>query len=105
MSLQGKKFGLLVSASPGSPNFRHAIELTAAALQEGVKVYFYCIDEAVLGVGDDRLQSLKSSGLNLFACAYGAQKRRIPINDLAVFAGLATVADIMDSCDRFLNFN
>ena len=81
------------------------MELAAVALQQGVKVYLYCIDEAVDGIGDDQLQTLKQSGLHLFACAYGAQKRRIPISELAHFAGLGTVSDIMESTDRFLSFN
>lgn len=105
MSLSGRKLGLLVAAPPSSPNFRHAIELAAAALRRGVKVYLYCIDEAVRGLGDTGLQSLKQEGLNLFACAYGAQKRGIAVSELAHFSGLATVADIMASTDRFLNFN
>lgn len=105
MSLLNRKLGLLVAAPPHTANFKHALELAAAGLRRGVKVYLYCIDEAVAGVAHERLQDLRRQGLNLFACAYGARKRRIPVSDLAHFSGLATVADIMASTDRFLSFN
>jgi len=105
MSLRGKKLGLLLSTRPETPNFRHGVNLAEAALVAELKVYLYCIDDAVPGVGDAQLQSLKARGLHLFACAYGAQRRNIPTNDLAVFSGLTILNDLMAGADRFLSFN
>jgi hypothetical protein len=105
MSLRGKKLGLLVSAAPDAPNFQHGLKLADAALDAGVTVYLYCIDEAVTGIESGPLQALKARGLNLYACAYGAQRRHIPVNDSAVFAGLTVVSDIVGGTDRFLSFN
>jgi hypothetical protein len=105
MSLRGKKLGLLLSTRPDTPNFRHGVNLAEAALAAEVKVYLYCIDDAVHGVGDARLQSLKARGLNLYACAYAAQRRNIPVNELAAFAGLSVVSDLIAGTDRFLSFN
>lgn len=105
MSLRGKKLGLLVSASPDAPNFHHGLKLAEAALDAGVMVYLYCIDDAVTGIGNTQLQTLKARGLNLYACAYGAQRRDIPTSDAAVFAGLTVVSDIIGGTDRFLSFN
>ena len=100
-----KKLGLLLSARPEARNFRHGVNLAEAAIAAGVKVYLYCIDDAVSGLGDPQLQTLKARGLNLFACAYGAQKRNIPPSDLAVFSGLTMVSELMAGTDRFLSFN
>lgn len=105
MALREKKLGLLLSTQPDSRNFRHGVNLAEAALTAGVKVYLYCIDDAVLGLTDPQLQSLKARGLNLYACAYGAQKRNIPASDLAVFSGLTVVSDLIAGTDRFLSFN
>jgi sulfur relay (sulfurtransferase) complex TusBCD TusD component (DsrE family) len=105
MLLQGKKLGLLVSALPDQPGFEHAIRLAEAALARGVDVYLYCIDNAVVGVSDPRLQKLKTSGLKLYACAYAAHRRNVPVNDAAVFSGLTIVSDLMTATDRFLSFN
>jgi len=105
MSLRGKKLGLLLSTRPDTPNFRHGVNLAEAALAADVKVYLYCIDDAVHGVGDAQIQSLKARGLNLYACAYAAQRRNIPVDDLAAFAGLGVVGDLMTATDRFLSFN
>jgi hypothetical protein len=105
MPLAGKKLGLLLSTSPEHPSFRHGVNLANAALDAGLKVYLYCIDDAVRGVGDPQLQLLQTRGLSLYACAYGAQRRNIPTNNLAVFAGLAVVSDLMAATDRFLSFN
>jgi hypothetical protein len=100
-----KKLGLLLSTGPDTRNFRHGVNLASAALNAGVRVYLYCIDDAVLGLADAQLQSLRVRGLNLYACAYGAQRRNIPVSDLAVFSGLAIVSDLIAGTDRFLSFN
>lgn len=103
--LNGKKLGLLVSTFPDQPGFNHALGLAEAALGRGVDVYLYCIDNAVAGVSDPRLQKLKSEGLKLYACAYAAQRRNIPASDAAIFSGLSIVSDLMTGTDRFLSFN
>ncbi len=105
MSLRGKKLGVLISACPGHPNFEHGLRLAEAALAQGITVYLYCIDGAVAGVAHSRLQALKKRGLNLFACAYGARQRRLPLGDNATFAGLTVVTDLIASTDRFVSFN
>jgi sulfur relay (sulfurtransferase) complex TusBCD TusD component (DsrE family) len=105
MSLHGKKLGLLVSAHPDQANFGHALGLAEAALNEGVTVYLYCIDEAVHGLGAAQLQSLAARGLKLFACAYGLQRRNLAVKTSATLAGLGVVSDLMASTDRFVCFN
>lgn len=104
MPLRGKKLGLLLSASPENPGFRHGVRLAEAALDRGVRVFLYCIDDAVMGLADPQLQALKARGASLFACAYAAQRRSIPLGDLATFAGLAVVSDLAANTDRFLAF-
>jgi hypothetical protein len=101
----GKKLGVLLSVPPGHPNFERGLRLVETALNRGVAVYLYCVDEAINGVADAKLQSLKGRGLNLFACAYAAQRRGIPVNDAAAFAGLTVVSDLMTATDRFVSFN
>jgi DsrE/DsrF-like family len=100
-----KKLGLLISVGPEDANFRHGLHLAECALNRGNSVYLYCIDEAVRGLADSQLQTLKARGLNLFACAYGAQRRHIPPTDLATFSGLAMLSDLMAATDRFVSFN
>lgn len=103
--LHGKKLGLLLSTRPDTRNFRHGLNLANAALAAGATVYLYCIDDAVLGLSDPQVQELKRRGLNLYACAYGAQKRSIPTSDLAVFSGLTMVSEMIAAADRFVSFN
>lgn len=105
MILSGKKLGLLLSTRPEEPGFRHGVCVAEAALARGVDVYLYCIDDAVFGVKDLRLQALRSRGLKLYACAYGAQRRGIPVSEDAIFAGLTVVSDLIAGTDRFLSFN
>ena len=105
MNLQGKKLGILLSASPEKKSFHHGLHLAEHGLRSGVDVYLYCIDDAVTGVGDVHLQRLKMKGLKLFACAYGAQQRGLPIDDRAAYAGLTVVSDLMSATDRFVSFN
>jgi sulfur relay (sulfurtransferase) complex TusBCD TusD component (DsrE family) len=103
--LRGKKLGLLLSTLPDQPGFQHGLALAETALDEGVDVYLYCIDEAVRGISEPRLQSLAARGLKLYACAYGAQRRDLPINNLATFAGLGVLSDLIAATDRFVSFN
>jgi sulfur relay (sulfurtransferase) complex TusBCD TusD component (DsrE family) len=105
MQLTGKKLGLLLSVAPNHPNFQHGLRLAEAAVRRGVHVYLYCIDEAVRGLEDPQLQELKAQGVNLFACAYGAQNRGVAISDLAAFSGLTVVSDLLASTDRFIALN
>jgi sulfur relay (sulfurtransferase) complex TusBCD TusD component (DsrE family) len=105
MSLRGKKLGLLLSTSPGQPGFQHGLRLAEAALEEGVEVYLYCIDEAVRGVEEPRLQSLAGRGLKLYVCAYGSLRRGLPRSPNATYAGLALLSEVMAATDRFVSFN
>lgn len=105
MTRSGKKLGLLLSTAPEHPNFRHGLRLAETALAQGVDVYLYCIDDAVPGIEDPQLQALKEHGLKLYACAYGAQRRNLPISDKAIFAGLSLVSDLIAGTDRFVSFN
>ena len=105
MSWHKKKLGLLLSTRPEAPSFQHGLRLAEAALQKGVDVYVYCIDDAVAGVGHPQLQALKARGLKLYACAYGAHQRHIPLSEQAAFAGLTVVSDLVAGTDRFLSFN
>ena len=80
---------------------------SAAAMTQGIEVYLYCIDDAVAGVAESELQSLRHRGLRLFACAYAAQRRGLSFTDreVAVFAGLGSLHDIQSHTDRFVAFN
>jgi hypothetical protein len=101
----GKKLGILLGAHPESSGFRHGLGIAGAALDAGVDVYLYCLDEAVRGVDGDGLQGLRQRGLKLYACAYGAHRHGIALSDNAVFAGLTVVSDLMAGTDRFLSIN
>jgi sulfur relay (sulfurtransferase) complex TusBCD TusD component (DsrE family) len=105
MSLHGKKLGLLLSTHPSQPGFQHGLRLAETALEEGAAVYLYCVDEAVRGVDEPRLQSLAARGLKLYVCAYGAQRRGLERNPRAIYAGLALLSDLMAATDRFVSFN
>ena len=105
MTLRGKKLRVLLSTRPETANFRHGLRLAEAALDAQVTVYLCCIDDAVWGVGDPRLQALKTRGLHLFACAHGARRRNLPLTDQATFAGLTVVSDLIGGTDRFVSFS
>jgi hypothetical protein len=75
-----------------------------AALDSGVRVYLYCIDDAVQAVNSPDLQAIKARGASLFGCAYGAHRRKLPVNDLAAWSGLTVLADVVGSTDKFVSF-
>ncbi len=102
--LAGKKLGVLLTTAPAHANFRPALALMGAALDAGVRVYLYCIDEGVRAVGTPEIQALKTRGVNLFGCAYGAGHRKIAIDDAAAWSGLTVLADVVGSTDKFVSF-
>src|SRR5271154_4024912 len=105
MSLRGKKLGVLLLASPDRVGFQHGLGLAEAALAEGVEVYLYCIDDAVRGLNEPRLQSLALRGLKLYGCAFAAQRRHLPMDEKTNWAGLALLSDLMAATDRMVTFN
>lgn len=105
MSVAGKKLGMLLSGDPDGPSFTHGVKFAEAALAAGCDVYLYCIDEAVRGVRRADLQALRPAGLKLYACAYGAHRHGVPLDDSAAFAGLTVVSDLVAGTGRFVSFN
>jgi sulfur relay (sulfurtransferase) complex TusBCD TusD component (DsrE family) len=95
----------MVSTAPEHPNLNTAVALTETALDQGADVYLYLIDDAVTAVEDPRLQALAGRGLKLFVCAYGCQKRRVPLSDKATNCGLVVLTDLINGTDRFLALN
>ena len=102
--LRGKKLGVLLTTAPAHPNFRVALALMNGALDAGVRLYLYCIDEGVRAVATPEGQALKGRGASLFGCAYGAHRRHIPVDDSAAWSGLTVLADVVGSTDRFVSF-
>jgi len=102
--LTGKKLGVLLTTAPVHPNFRPALALMNAALDAGVRVYLYCVDDGVCAVSTPEIQAIKARGASLFGCAYGAHRRHIAVDDSAAWSGLTVLADVVGSTDRFVSF-
>jgi sulfur relay (sulfurtransferase) complex TusBCD TusD component (DsrE family) len=100
----GKKLGVLLTVPPKHPSFRPALALMNAAIDDGARVYLYCVDEGVRSVATPEVQALKSRGASLFGCAYGAGRRNIPLDENATWSGLTVLADVVGSTDRFVSF-
>ena len=107
MALAGKKLGLMLSSAPAHSHLDTAVGLSAAALDQGALVYLYLIDDAVAAVEDPRIQGLAERGAKLFVCAYGCQKRRIPLEhaDRVTYCGLVVLTDLINATERFVALN
>jgi sulfur relay (sulfurtransferase) complex TusBCD TusD component (DsrE family) len=107
MDLARKKLGLLLSTGPEHGNLETAIGLATAALDRHLGVYLYLIDDGVRALAEPRLRALPARGARLFACAYGCQKRRIPLEDAAdvTYCGLVVLTDLINGTDRFVALN
>ena|SRR2546425_4859072 len=107
MDLARKKLGVLLSTAPDHPNLETVLGLGEAALDRGTDLYLYLIDDGVRALGDRRLRALPARGAKLFVCAYGCQKRRIPLEDSGdlTYCGLVVLTDIINGTDRFIALN
>jgi len=95
----------MLSTPPAHKNIAVVISLANAAILERIETYLYLIDDGVYNLGDPAIDALKNSGVRLFACAYGAKQRGIPIDNKAVFSGLVVLSNMIKGCDRFITFN
>jgi len=107
MEVAKKKLGILLSTGPEHPNLDTAVGLGTAALSRGADLYLYLIDDGVRALQDARIRSLPARGAKLFVCAYGCQKRRIPLEDLPAisYCGLVVLTDLLNGTDRFIALN
>ena len=107
MDVAGKKLGLLLSTGPEHANVETAVGLADAALDGGASVYLYLIDDGVRALDDTRLAALSDRGARLFVCAYGCQKRRLPLRDpeRVTYCGLVVLTDLIYGTDRFIALN
>jgi len=96
---------ILVTCNPEALGFAHTIGLAWAGLRGGLRVFIYCLDDAVPGVEGAELQSLKSEGVRLYACSHGALRHGIEMKDQAIFSGLPTLSDLISKADRFVCFS
>ena len=102
-----KKLGVLLSTGPEHANLAAAAGLSEAALARGADLYLYLIDDGVRALDDPRIRALPGRGAKVFVCAYGCQKRRIPLDDTAgvTYCGLVVLTDILNGTDRFVALN
>ena len=107
MDLAKRKLGVLLSTDPRHPNLETAVELGQAALERGAGLYLYLIDDGVRALDDPRIRALPGRGAKLFVCAYGCQKRRIPLEDVegVSYCGLVVLTDLINGTDRFIALN
>jgi hypothetical protein len=102
-----KKLGILLSTGPEHPNLETTVGLSDAALARGAQLYLYLIDDGVRALDDPRIKALPARGGKLFVCAYGCQKRRIPLteSDSVTYCGLVVLTDLINGTDRFVALN
>ena len=108
MDLANKKFGVMLSTGPERPtNLDAAVGLSEAALMRGARLYLYLIDDGVRALDDARVRALPDRGARLFVCAYGCQKRRLPLEhaDRVTYCGLVVLTDLINGTDRFVALN
>jgi sulfur relay (sulfurtransferase) complex TusBCD TusD component (DsrE family) len=103
--MEKKKLGILLSTPPENKNLNTVISLAKEALHQEVDTYLYLIDDGVKNIDRPEIEALAKEGVKLFLCAYGAQRRDIPVSDKAVFCGLVVLSDLVKGCDRFVTFN
>jgi sulfur relay (sulfurtransferase) complex TusBCD TusD component (DsrE family) len=108
MDLARKKLGLLISTGPERPaNLDTAAGLSGAALARGAQLYLYLIDDGVRALDDPRIGGLADRGAKVFVCAYGCQKRGLPLRDpeKVTYCGLVVLTDLINGTERFVALN
>ncbi len=102
---EGQRIGILVHGHPRSPGFGRALRAATEAMEQHRSVYFYCLDEAVLGLDHPTLQGLQDQGLKLLACAYAVDRREQPMDESVTYGGLGLLSDLLEHTDAVFHFN
>jgi sulfur relay (sulfurtransferase) complex TusBCD TusD component (DsrE family) len=107
MDLAKKKLGVLLSTGPEHPNLETLVGLSEATLARGAQLYVYLIDDGVRALDDPRVHALPDRGARVFVCAYGCQKRGVPLahGDRVTYCGLVVLTDLINGTDRFIALN
>ena len=107
MDLARKKLGVLLSTGPEHPNLETLVGLSEATLARGAQLYVYLIDDGVRALDDPRVHALPDRGARIFVCAYGCQKRGVPLahGDRVTYCGLVVLTDLINGTDRFIALN
>ncbi len=107
MDLARRKLGMMLSTKPEHPNLPTVVQLSRAALERGADVYLYLIDDAVSAKDRPEIRELARRGVKLFVCAYGCQRRGIPLDDsdALTYSGLVVLTDLINGCERFIALN
>ncbi len=98
------KLGLVLVAKTTSRNFTHLLRIADSALDKPVEVYVYLLHEGVRGADHKAWNKMVDRGLKLFACAYSARQRNVPLCEPATWVGLTLLNDLLVECDRVLTF-
>ena len=61
-NLRGRKLGMLLSTGPAHPNLETGLGLARAALDRGVDLYLYLVDDGVRNIDDERVLELGARG-------------------------------------------
>jgi len=107
MDLSKRKLGLMLSTAPEHANLQTVVALSRTALDRSADVYLYLIDDGVAAKDRPEIRELAERGAKLFVCAYGCQKRGIPLSDPDTFtySGLVVLTDLINGCERFIALN
>ena len=68
-------------------------------------MYLYLIDDGWPPSTTRACSRSAAAALKLFVCAYGCQKRRLPLSDKATNCGLVVLTDLINGTDRFVALN
>ncbi len=99
------KLGLLLASPPELPEPAEVYRAASDAMRRKDDVYLYLVDEGVRNLDRPEIEELRKGGIKLFACAYGAKRRKIAWDsDKATFSGLTVLVDMIAGCDEFLAF-
>jgi hypothetical protein len=93
------KHGILFSSSLDS-RIRELREIVVQAIASKEDVGVYFIDDGVAAL--KAVQALRTENVKFYACAFAAQKRKIPIDpEQAVFGGLGILMTLISSSEKF----
>ncbi len=101
---ENKTLGILLATGPEKFDKNIVIEITEVALEMGIKVKIFLMDDGIYNLYDEKFTELIEKGADISLCSLNADERKVKDVRNVRFGSQFDHAEIVKNCDRYLGF-
>jgi len=98
------KLGILLTTSPEHENTNTVIEVSKAAVKQGISVSIFLMADGTYNSVFEPFQDLMERGVEVALCAHNAAQRKVEVVENIEYGSQYDLATIINGSDRFMSF-